>query len=203
MTYRDTGTKVKRFILKLGLPSKVNFAVFGIPDPALMSDWDTTSTSLAEKNEGETTYSVGEEPVRTMTDVSEKIGYGPRPQRFSVDEIDSAVKKWTFEHPLPDQDMKIDDLAATLGVSLRQLRAYFQSFLNMDFRTWKTSRRIDVAKRLLLDDQGMSINQIASYLGFKDRSNFYRQFKYRVGCTPKYWQDCGGNLSAEEEKGRN
>ncbi len=64
--------------------------------------------------------------------------------------------------------------------------------LRNDGRIW-VPKKLEDAKKLLLQDKDSSINMIADISGFSDRSNFHRQFTKIVGCSPKEWRETNGN----------
>ena len=64
----------------------------------------------------------------------------------------------------------------------------------MDFKTWRTELRNNDEKKMLLENKELSINIVGEMCGFSDRSNFHRQFVKIVGCSPKQWRECDGNM---------
>ena len=75
-----------------------------------------------------------------------------------------------------------------MGVTPLQLHRYCLRELGMDFRTWRTSLRIEEAKRLLLAEPKTRISVIARRVGIIDRSNFSRLFKEHTGYLPSDWR---------------
>ena len=49
--------------------------------------------------------------------------------------------------------------------------------------------RIEDAKRLLMEQPEIPVRHIGYIIGFSDKSNFRRQFKEVVGCTPSEWRE--------------
>lgn len=181
------GVIVKKYIMGLALPPKLKFFLLGLADIGI---FDNKVIQKEDQVMKEFKYETSGGERRVLEEAEED--YVQDPGHPDLDQIDAAVKKWTMDNPLPDQSMTLEDFSAKIGVSVRQLRLYYQDYLNKDFRSWKTSLRIIVAKRMLLEEGDMTIKQLALHLGFKDRSNFHRQFKSYVGCTPKTWQESGG-----------
>ena len=75
-----------------------------------------------------------------------------------------------------------------MGISPSQLHQYCLKELGMDFRTWRTSLRIEEAKKMLLEEPGTSISLIGRRVGINDRSNFSRLFKSHTGYLPSDWR---------------
>lgn len=68
--------------------------------------------------------------------------------------------------------------------NLRFFRWYFQNVIQCDFRVWRANLRIEEAKRVIETTPGVSMNVLASKLGFGTSQNFYHHFKKVVGMTP-------------------
>lgn len=108
--------------------------------------------------------------------------------------LEKALTRWVDEKRYRDYDRSRDQIAADLNTSKELLHLYFVSVLKVDFKTWRTSLRIEDAKTLLLEKRELSIHIIGEMAGFSDRSNFHRQFTRTVGCSPRQWRESSGNL---------
>ena len=75
-----------------------------------------------------------------------------------------------------------------MGINLSQLHQYCLKELGMDFRTWRTSLRIEEAKKMLISEPSTRISVIARRVGINDRSNFSRLFKEHTGYLPSDWR---------------
>ena len=106
--------------------------------------------------------------------------------------LEKAISRWVDEKRYREYDKTRDEIARELHTSKDILHLYFATKVGMDFRTWRTTLRIEEAKRLLLENKDASVNIIAEASGFSDKSNFHRQFVKIVGCSPKEWRDSGG-----------
>lgn len=73
-------------------------------------------------------------------------------------------------------------LAATIGTSRRQLQRAFRSALNCTPREWLREQRLRRAQQLLR--AAPSVKQVAYALGFRQESQFCRDFKARFGYCP-------------------
>lgn len=113
-------------------------------------------------------------------------------------EIGLLVEQWFSKLSNLRYNMTLDDLSFQFGIPKRSLLNYFQNVLKKDFRTFKTEYRIDYAKEMLLENEDLNVADIAEIVGFKDKSNFHRQFKKQVGCTPCQWRNSGGHLEVLE-----
>lgn len=83
-------------------------------------------------------------------------------------------------------------IVAQSGTDLRFFRWYFQNVMLTDFRVWRANLRIEEAKRLIDTTPGVSMNVLATKLGFGTSQNFYHHFKKVVGMTPTEYQEKKG-----------
>ena len=108
--------------------------------------------------------------------------------------LEMALDKWVEQKKFSEYDKSREEVAKELGTSKEFLHLYFTTKKGIDFKTWRTELRINEAKKLLLENKGLSTNVIGEIAGFSDRSNFYRQFVKLVGCSPKQWRDSNGKI---------
>ena len=103
--------------------------------------------------------------------------------------LDKSIEKWVADKKFCEYDKSREEIARELNTSKEILYHYFLSRKGVDFKTWRTQLRIEEAKRLLVENRGLSVNIISEMAGFSDRSNFHRQFVMLVGCSPKQWRE--------------
>lgn len=106
--------------------------------------------------------------------------------------IEHAIEKWIRQKKFSEYDKSRDEVARELNTTKEYLHLYFTTQKGVDFKTWRTQLRIEEAKRLLLENKGLSTNMVGELSGFSDRSNFHRQFVRFVGCSPRQWRDSDG-----------
>jgi AraC-like DNA-binding protein len=68
------------------------------------------------------------------------------------------------------------------GISVRQLQRWFTTHLSCTPGAWLSERRLQDARRLLAASN--SVKEVAYSLGFKQASQFSRDFKRRFGHQP-------------------
>ena len=102
--------------------------------------------------------------------------------------VAQAVKQWEQSREYLLHDSHPSRCAQKMGINLSQLHQYCLKELGMDFRTWRTSLRIEEAKKMLLSEPSTRISVIARRVGINDRSNFSRLFKEHTGYLPSDWR---------------
>ena len=103
-------------------------------------------------------------------------------------EVGVLVQQWVRAKGYRLPHRTLQEAADNIGTSSVKLHRYCINSLGMDFRAWRTSLRIEDAKRLLIEEPEMSSSQIARMVGVQDRSNFFRQFTEITGLSPDKWR---------------
>ena len=83
-----------------------------------------------------------------------------------------------------DADLTVQELAASVYVTPQYLSRLFMRFLGCSTYEYLTSHRINEAKRYLLANSKMEIQEIARQVGFGSTSHFIAVFKKKTGITP-------------------
>lgn len=104
----------------------------------------------------------------------------PRPANSSTQYVLNAIKYIQFHF---SQDISIDDIADSVGVSRSHLYRVFMSNVGQSPIDYLTDYRINEACQLLRTSQ-LSIAEIAVSVGFFDQFYFSRVFKKRKGMPP-------------------
>jgi AraC-like DNA-binding protein len=94
-----------------------------------------------------------------------------------------------------DYELGIEHVADKLSISTHQLSRFLNEKMNMEFRNYINSFRVDEAKKLLSTDPEHSIMSICFHVGFSSKSAFNSAFKKFTGMTPTDFRT--KNLSRE------
>ena len=119
----------------------------------------------------------------------------PLARPLSVEEskhVAELLHKWVKAkgYRLPHRTMI--EAAENIGTTSVMLHRYSVNCLGQDFRAWRTALRIDDAKKILLEEPGLSSARVAAMVGIQDRSNFLRIFTESTGQTPDQWRKSHG-----------
>ncbi|WP_046213248.1 AraC family transcriptional regulator [Paenibacillus wulumuqiensis] len=87
----------------------------------------------------------------------------------------------------PDSHYGIDDIAAELGISPSHCNRIFHQVFAISPRSYLSNLVLHKSKLLLADPQ-MSIQDIATTLGYRDIAHFSRQFKRWSGISPSHYR---------------
>jgi len=110
-----------------------------------------------------------------------------RREAMDYEDIDGLINDWARNPANFSKDLTIQRLSKATKVPKEKLQNFFKHYLGKDFRTWRSEMRIEQFKILYRNEPGTRIYEIADRLGFKDKSNFYKQFKKITGVSPREW----------------
>jgi AraC-like DNA-binding protein len=83
--------------------------------------------------------------------------------------------------------LELNLLAEKAHLSKFHFCRFFKRHIGMNPMKFVASLRIERAKELLKQD-GLTVSSVANEVGFKDLSNFIRQFKKTTGVTPRTYR---------------
>ena len=83
-----------------------------------------------------------------------------------------------------EDDLTLKTVATRFGVSREHLSRAFHRHFGVTYQRHVVNKRLDLARRLLMDPEGMSLLEIALASGFQSHSSFSRVFRQHVGVTP-------------------
>lgn len=92
-----------------------------------------------------------------------------------------AAKGYIEKH-LPE-DLSLDVVSSKVFISPKYLSRLFKEELGVTYTDYITGRRMEQAK-LLIENNNMSIEQVASTVGYGTTAYFIKRFKEIYGCTP-------------------
>lgn len=141
----------------------------------------------------------GKDCIPALRHEQDQAGTQIRPEtkeeiKNTCEDIGRKISGWTASGMNYLSDFSLDDLSGEIGIPAHELAKYFRRHIRKDFREWKADLRIEKAKSMILEESDSTgIEGIGYAVGFRDKSNFHRQFKRRTGCTPGQWRQCGGH----------
>lgn len=103
--------------------------------------------------------------------------------------IEEHIKIWKEARLYALEQFTINDLALTLGTNRSTLSHYINRCYGMNFSTWVSTMRIEEAKRLIVENPGESLENIASRSGFSSLSYFSKVFSRFEGVAPTVWRN--------------
>ncbi len=87
-----------------------------------------------------------------------------------------------------DTDIRLDDLANTVGISAFHFCRLFKQTMHLTPHQYVIRRRVELAKRLLKQSE-LRIVDVALLCGFANQSHLSRHFRRLVGMSPKTFRN--------------
>lgn len=173
---------------ELRKPGGLYAPTLGCPDPVMSSLAQTIVTAMERPGEGTSLFvdymalafcahvflTYGDVPARP---VSPRGGLAPWQLRRACEFIEANL----------DGDPSIADVAAACGLSSSYFAKAFRQAMGMPPHVWLSTRRIDRAKRLLMEER-LELSEVAVACGFVDQSHLSRTFVKIEGCSPGKWR---------------
>jgi AraC-like DNA-binding protein len=106
-------------------------------------------------------------------------------KNMNTDAVIARVKElMEMEYLYLDENLSLQSLSSTLGITTHQLSEILNVKLNKTFRSYINTYRIMAAKRMLLENEDISILQAALSCGFNSKNTFNIAFHTQEGMTP-------------------
>ena len=105
---------------------------------------------------------------------------------LSPEEIVSLVKDYVEKHYTEELDL--NSISRTLGFSSSYLTKVFNKVENITPSKYIRHYRMGIAKQLL-NDNSLTIQQVASHVGYSDPFHFSRSFKKTFGISPTEYKE--------------
>lgn len=104
-----------------------------------------------------------------------------------ADLMERIITVMETERPYLHHELKVADVADSLGVSSRYLSECIKAQRGCSFTQLVNEYRIAYAKQLLSTRPDMKISMVALETGFSNDTSFFRTFKVVTGMTPREW----------------
>ncbi|MGN0201791.1 MAG: helix-turn-helix domain-containing protein [Candidatus Cryptobacteroides sp.] len=103
-------------------------------------------------------------------------------------DIALRIEEWVARDGYLTPGITLNELSQQIGTNRTYLSEYVNNVCGKTFRDWISDLRIEYAKRLLVQNPQMKIQEISEKSGFLSLSHFTRIFKETEGCTPAQWR---------------
>jgi transcriptional regulator GlxA family with amidase domain len=90
-------------------------------------------------------------------------------------------------HGHPAHAWTVESLASEVGMSRSAFAEHFTRYMDMPPMQYLSNWRLQLASQLL-DQPGISIEQVAEQVGYESAAAFSRAFKRKVGMPPGAWR---------------
>lgn len=151
-----------------------------VPTEEFLDKEEEESAAIADE-ETESSDGQDAEPI----DGKENLQFISQKRQMFIKE---SLDKWCEDLGYKDTTVNMFTLSRSLNISKNELSRYFTSCLNSTFRIWLAEVRFEAAKKMMLDYPDYSNDIISVECGFSSRSQLYRIFNAKAGCSPNVWR---------------
>lgn len=109
------------------------------------------------------------------------------PSTNAVSDIVQKSQKY-IEDNISNANLSVPDVCSDIGVSVQHLSRLFRKYLNMTVVEYINEKRIEEAKRLLLENI-YTVAKIAEMTGYNNTVTFMRNFHRYVGLSPTEYRN--------------
>jgi two-component system response regulator YesN len=106
-----------------------------------------------------------------------------------------SVKQYIQDHLA--EDLSLETVAAKVFISPKYLSKLFKEESGVTYTEYVTSQRMDKA-RLLIESNRMTVEQVASTVGYSTAAYFIKRFKEMYGCTPRNYLRSTANRAVSD-----
>lgn len=111
--------------------------------------------------------------------------------------IGEALINWIENKGFVESNITITTLSKHLGTNRTYLSNFINEHYGENFNSWLNKLRIEEAKRFL-EDEELSLLEIADKVGFTDLPHFSKTFKSITGHPPSTWRKISSKEMTEE-----
>ena len=105
------------------------------------------------------------------------------------DILHEKTQRWIERGGYRTPGITIEQVAHDMGTNRSYLSRYLNELCHVTFYEWVAQLRIEESQSLMRTHPSLSIEQIATRVGFTSASTFSSTFKKMVGITPNKWRN--------------
>lgn len=103
----------------------------------------------------------------------------------NLTKIDENVQRFISNREFLDEEIRLPDFSAYIGLSVHQASYYLNNYKKLSFSDFLNFHRLEAAKEMILMNQEMNLLEIALACGFNSPSSFRRACLKFADNTPK------------------
>ena len=109
-----------------------------------------------------------------------------RPDYYS--DIAQRIEPWMESEGYCKPGLTLNELSLQFCTNRTYLSEYINTVYQKNFRDWITDLRLESAKRLMMKNPNLKVQEISEQAGFLSLSHFSRTFREKEGCSPAKWR---------------
>ncbi len=103
-------------------------------------------------------------------------------------QIAKKISEWVEAKGFTDNGITIQSVSSQLYTNRTYLSMYINSTYGCSFRVWITRLRVEAAKKMMFLQINITIEEVATAVGFASVTSFVHAFKTTEGKSPQRWR---------------
>ncbi|EMO54109.1 AraC family transcriptional regulator [Leptospira noguchii] len=110
-------------------------------------------------------------------------------ERLDISRIEEKIQKFVEDREYLDEEIRLSDFSAYIGLSLHQASYYLNNYKDLSFTDFLSFHRLEEAKRMIEQRPDINLLEVALASGFNSPSSFRRACLKFTGKPPKEFRN--------------
>ncbi|MCG6194337.1 helix-turn-helix domain-containing protein [Leptospira sp. FAT2] len=110
-------------------------------------------------------------------------------ERLDIDRIETRIQKFVEDREYLDEEIRLSDFSAYIGVSLHQASYYLNNYKDLSFTDFLSFHRLEEAGKMIQQRPEINLLEVALASGFNSPSSFRRACLKFAGKPPKEFRN--------------
>lgn len=110
-------------------------------------------------------------------------------ERLDISRIEERIQKFIDDREFLDEEIRLSDFSAYIGLSLHQASYYLNNYKDLSFTDFLSFHRLEEAKRMIQQKPEINLLEVALASGFNSPSSFRRACIKFSGKPPKEFRN--------------
>ncbi|TGM04692.1 AraC family transcriptional regulator [Leptospira barantonii] len=110
-------------------------------------------------------------------------------ERLDISRIEDRIQKFVEDREFLDEEIRLSDFSAYIGLSLHQASYYLNNYRDLSFTDFLSFHRLEEAKRMIQQRPEINLLEVALASGFNSPSSFRRACIKFSGKPPKEFRN--------------
>jgi AraC-like DNA-binding protein len=130
------------------------------------------------------------EEIFADSDESPPVSGIENDKKYTADasKLERRIDDWINRKMFTNPNVSLGDLSREFAINRYYLSKYINENRHCNFNAWVNGLRIEEAKRLLQNNPGMTVSDVAEQTGFSSCAYFGKLFLKNAGQTPQQWR---------------
>ena len=121
--------------------------------------------------------------IQDLKEILKKSISTRQQEKAAPDDTSRLIVEYVIANAF-DPDLGLQEMSEAFGLSADYISAMIKRETGSAFKEYLTMLRIGEARRLLNEDKGLSVSDVAFKVGYRKTSNFSKKFKELTGSLP-------------------